>query len=276
MAQNPEVGMKCIKYMLFVSNFMFVMVGLLLISFGSTLKSIYYDFEIFMEDHYFSPALLTVAIGVIILLISSFGCAAAIKESTCMVNVYALFLFLVLILEISASIAAYTMRYDIDKAVENNMKEAMKNYWREEPFSTKEEIDFLQIQLNCCGIASKDDWMLYTNSTEIPKSCCQNYGPSTNDECIPKNDGCLDNLVYILKQSSVMLGSGALCITIVQILGIAFALMLAKGIRRIKTERAAQRWQTRQELYLQLARGNDKNPPSPVPVTYTPENSSTA
>lgn len=62
------------------------MVGVLLISFGSTIKSIYYDFEIFMEDHYFSPAKLIVAVGVIILLISAFGCAAAIKESTCMVN----------------------------------------------------------------------------------------------------------------------------------------------------------------------------------------------
>lgn len=63
------------------------MVGVLLISFGSTIKSIYNDFELFMEDHYFSPAGLVIAVGVIILLIAVFGCVAAIKESTCMVNV---------------------------------------------------------------------------------------------------------------------------------------------------------------------------------------------
>lgn len=62
------------------------MVGILLISFGSTIKSIYTDFELFMEDHYFSPATLVIAIGIIIMLIAAFGCVAAIKESTCLVN----------------------------------------------------------------------------------------------------------------------------------------------------------------------------------------------
>lgn len=62
------------------------MVGILLISIGSTIKSIYHDFELFMEDHYFSPAALIIAVGAIILLIAVFGCMAAIKESVCMVN----------------------------------------------------------------------------------------------------------------------------------------------------------------------------------------------
>lgn len=45
--------------------------------------------------------------------------------------------------------------------------------------------------------------------------------------------------------------------------------MLAKSIRRLKTQQAAARWQTRQELYLQLARGTEKQPQTPV--VYTPE-----
>lgn len=45
--------------------------------------------------------------------------------------------------------------------------------------------------------------------------------------------------------------------------------MLAKSIRRVKTQEAAARWQTRQELYLQLARGAEK--PSNTPVVYATE-----
>jgi CD63 antigen len=53
MTKEIDVGMKCIKYMLFVANFMFVMIGFLLISIGSTIKAIYGDFEVFMAQHYF-------------------------------------------------------------------------------------------------------------------------------------------------------------------------------------------------------------------------------
>lgn len=60
-------------------------------------------------------------------------------------------------------------------------------------------------------------------------------------------------------------------ILFLQILGIAFAVMLSRAIRRLKTALAMQRWQDRTELYLQLARGHDKNPPTPVPVTYSVE-----
>lgn len=67
------------------------MVGVLLISFGSIIKSIYHDFELFMEDHYFSPATLVIAIGIIVMLIAVFGCVAALKESTCLVNMVRIF-----------------------------------------------------------------------------------------------------------------------------------------------------------------------------------------
>lgn len=52
-----------------------------------------------------------------------------------------------------------------------------------------------------------------------------------------------------------------------QVLGISFAILLAKHIRRLKTEAAAARWRTRQ-LYLQLAEGNDKS--NSTPVVYMP------
>lgn len=63
------------------------MVGFLLISIGSTINAIYYDFELFMETHHFKPAQLMIAVGVIIFFVAMFGCIGAIKESTMLVNV---------------------------------------------------------------------------------------------------------------------------------------------------------------------------------------------
>lgn len=274
MAQNLNVGMKCVKYMLFVSNFMFVMVGVLLICFGCTIKTIYHDFELFMEDHYFSPAKLTIAIGIIILLISVFGCAAAIKESTCMVNMFAVLLSLALVLEVAASISAYAMRANLEFYMQDKMADVMRNYTQDN--EAREAVDFLQTKMACCGVHVSHEWFMYIkNNTDYPESCCNHRTTQNPDErnCVPYASGCLDRLSYVMAESSVMLGSGALCIAFVQILGIAFAVMLAKSIRRLKTEQEAQRWQSRQELYLQLARGSDKT--ATTPVTYTATSSTT-
>lgn len=62
------------------------MIAFLLISIGSTVGALYSGFDIFMEDHFFSPSALLIAIGIIILFVSVFGCIGAIKESVCLVK----------------------------------------------------------------------------------------------------------------------------------------------------------------------------------------------
>lgn len=55
-----------------------------------------------------------------------------------------------------------------------------------------------------------------------------------------------------------------------QFLGIVFSHMLAKAIRRIKTQGLVEQLQSRQQLYEQLARGQDEKV---TPVLYTPASS---
>ncbi|RZC41560.1 CD63 antigen [Asbolus verrucosus] len=195
MAEEIDVGMKCIKYMLFVANFMFVMIGFLLISIGSTIKAIYGDFETFMEAHYFSPATLAVAIGVIIFFVALFGCVGAIKESTCLINLFAFFLTLLLILEIAAAVAAYVMRGQIEETIRKKMEYSIEDYY--------------------VDVYDRKAW---------------NFAQS-------------------------------------RMLGIIFAWMLAKAVRRLKTQELIDQDQNRQRIYEQLARGKDENP---TPVLYTP------
>lgn len=62
------------------------MIGVLLISIGTTIRAIYTAFEVFMESHYFSPAALLIAIGIIIFFVALFGCVGAIRGSVCLIN----------------------------------------------------------------------------------------------------------------------------------------------------------------------------------------------
>lgn len=274
---NLDVGMKCVKYMLFTTNFMFVMIGFLLISIGSTIAGIYGDFDMFLEGHFFSPSSLLVAIGVIIFFVSLFGCIGAVKESTCLVNIYAVFLSLILILEISAAIAAYSMRNNMFTYIEKNMNESITDYPNNPQIM--EQWDILQYNFECCGVRQPEDWDFMKNYTqpinvdtipvkiwEGPKTCC------VEKECNNiYSDGCLGRLHYIVSECAYLVGTGAICVAIVQFLGIVFANMLAKSIRRIKTEEEVKRQENRQRLYAQLAMAGKDD--KPTPVLYTPTSS---
>ncbi|XP_017775525.1 PREDICTED: leukocyte surface antigen CD53-like [Nicrophorus vespilloides] len=263
MAQDAEVGMKCISYMLFTTNFMFAMIGFLLISVGSTITAIFTDFETFILTQ-FSPAALLIAIGVIIFIVSLFGCFGAIKKSTCLINTYAFLLSLILILEISAAIAAYSMRSNVAEYVGDNMQTTIAFYKKHN--STKAEWDYLQSRLQCCGINGPEDWKEILN-IEPPSSCYR--GDIKMELNNLYTGGCLNRLHFIMHDCATLIGTGAICVAVVQLLGVIFGFMLAKSVRRLKTEQALER-DNRQRFYAQMARGTSDKP---TPVLYTPTES---
>jgi CD63 antigen len=301
MTKEIDVGMKCIKYMLFVANFMFVMIGFLLISIGSTIKAIYGDFEVFMAQHYFSPAVLAIAIGVIIFFVALFGCVGAIKESTCLINMFGVFMGFLLVLELSAAIAAYAMRGQIEDTIRQKMEQSIGEYYHDD--YDKGIWDFTQQRLYCCGVDNYHDWESYVMTAadieemtttpkdssdgssssaaasssssspfslwEGPQSCCHPRDVH-NHQCVKQyvfREGCLDSLSYIVSESALLLGCGALAVAFIQLLGVVFACMLAKAVRRLKTQELLDREQDRQTTYEQLARGKEENQ---TPVLYTP------
>lgn len=140
--------------------------------------------------------------------------------------------------------------------------------------------------MKCCGVHNYSDWEEYGKS--IPDSCHDSY--SYNNIY---TRGCLDILTYVISEFSLLITIGCLCISIIQvcfpnekkfvinvndvvinfqILGIVFAQMLAKSIRKVKTQILVRRQENR-KFYEQLAYGGltDKKP-----VVYTPSGSSDA
>lgn len=278
--KDLDFGMKCIKYMLGVANLMFVFVGILLISIGYTIKGIYQNFEQFMSSHYYNPSTLAIVIGFFIFLIALFGCIGAIKESTFLVNTYAFLLAIVLILEISVSIAAYAMRSNIEGSVSSNMRYAMERYDLEFNAFTW---NATQYNLQCCGIRNYTEWSEFadrfllvtvpsneTNPISVPQSCCVNENCSSTSN-LYKRPGCLYRLSYIVSQCALLLAIGAVCVSFIQILGIIFAHMLAKSIRKLKTQMLVEKEERRRKFYEQMVKNELEKAKSPT--LYTPKDS---
>ncbi|KAM6977573.1 CD63 antigen [Aplochiton taeniatus] len=168
-----EGGMKCVKYLLFLSNFIFWLCGLALIILG-VLVQIALHKTLLIQDASASAPLVIIAVGVVILFISFFGCCGACKESHCMVTMFSVLLCLIIIVEIGAAIAAYVFRGKVTEVVQNSLTEMITRYSNSsEEF--KKVVDRLQEDLKCCGIHNSSDWVHFKpDSDSVPDSCCVN------------------------------------------------------------------------------------------------------
>ncbi|XP_065076945.1 tetraspanin-7-like [Ochlerotatus camptorhynchus] len=241
-------GMRCIKYIIFVINFLFLLTAILIVTVGTAIGTIFGDFEYFIDAHFFSPAHLLVAIGFIMMFVSIFGCIGAVKESTAMINIYGVLLAIVFILEVATAISAFALRGQVEEMVRRTINESMASY-NGNP-NVAQSVDFMQQVLECCGVEGYQDWKFFlpnaTESIELPKSCCQR---STLDEsCIPFEYGCYSRLQWVVSESAALIATGATTVAFVQIMGSICAFMLARTIRRTKSLREARRWQLQQSL----------------------------
>lgn len=141
----------------------FQLTAIMIISIGMTIQTIYSDFEIFIDDHFMSPPTLLVAIGILLLFVSSFGCVGAIKESTMLINIvsiktnswitsrhahsnlypkYGLLLGCIFILEVAAAIAAFALHNQIPNMLLRTMTQALEYYDTKD--YVRDSVDFMQ------------------------------------------------------------------------------------------------------------------------------------
>ncbi|XP_049866818.1 CD63 antigen-like [Pectinophora gossypiella] len=278
---NLEVGMRCIKYMLLCVTAIFVLTSALIISVGTTIYAIYYDVSLFLDDKFFSPATFIIVIGIIMLFVSLFGCVGALKESTCLVNIFAVILTLVLVLELAAAVTAYVLRAQVEDILDENLRTALPYYY-EKP-EIEAAFDFIQSRLNCCGVDQYEDWRdvshpngitgISINNITVPNSCCaetQFVSELAVEECTKLYaKGCLPRVIYIVYQSAGLIGAGAMTIAFIQVIGIVFSFSLASSIRKAKSERARRKWEIQERMINAYTSLNPENEKA-APVIYVP------
>ncbi|XP_043796423.1 CD63 antigen-like [Apis laboriosa] len=274
-ATHLDVGLRCIKYLLCAVNSLFVLTGVMIISVGTTIYAVYEDFSHFLDPSYFSPATLLIVVGIFVFIIAFLGCCGALRESTCMVLVFAVSLSFVLVLELAAAIAAYALQDGIKNLLAEKINITMHQY--EKNVEATEAIDFLQSKLYCCGYNGYKDWEEIMKEQKFPPSCQSNI-PSENNTCIYDDKGilcsefyttgCIQNLSIIIHRSALYIGTGAVAIALIQLTGIMFACMLGKAIRRQKTERERRKWELRESLVNGYQPLGKSDPFTTFPVVY--------
>lgn len=227
-------GMTCVKYLLFLFNLIFAITGIVFISVGAVILGCYKGYSNFVDNWFFAAPVLMIIVGVIVFLVSFFGCCGAVKENHCMIITFSLLLLLIFALELGAGISGYMMRDEVGSMLEKRLESTMSQYLTNK--EAKDSWDIMQHDLNCCGISGPLDWKssVFKNG-DLPNTCCIEV--STDNKCDPNSisvrvDGCMNKLQSTIKDNAVILGGVGVGIALVQLIGVIFACCLARSIRR--------------------------------------------
>ncbi|XP_070539946.1 tetraspanin-33-like [Ptychodera flava] len=264
-AVNPVI-----KYLLFAFNFIFWVVGFLMLGLGiwaTVEKGVgnVMDYLDLLTD----PAIVLIVVGAVIFIIGFAGCVGAIRENTFFLMFFYLFLALILLLELVAGIVAIVFAEETYNQVDIVVQRAIVRY-RSDP-DLRNFIDFVQVELKCCGgKGGYQDWSnnMYFNCSDsnpsrercgVPYSCCRpedNGNNIINTQCgydttnkpttevsdIIYISGCVAVLVQLVNNNVYLIGGLAIGFAIVQIIGIFLARTLHSQIdeQRRRHERGKQ------------------------------------
>ncbi|KAF3430124.1 hypothetical protein E2986_03977 [Frieseomelitta varia] len=229
-----SLGSRCVKYLMFIFNLLFVITGIILLSIGVTIQGVYYNYQHFLDNKFLSAPSLLIAIGTIIFFIAFFGCCGAVRENYCMIVTFTSLLVIVFILELSGGISGYVLRARASSIIQEKMKESIQQYQNNSEISTV--WDNLQRDFHCCGTTNATDWVTigHMKETNIPASCCMEITAPKNCTITSptvQSTGCYNTFVSFIKSHAVQLGGVGLGIAFVQAIGIWFSVFLARSIR---------------------------------------------
>lgn len=248
-------GESCLKYLLFVVNFIVWVCGIVVLGVGIYSRVKAGDWSDLLEESaVIDAANLLIASGAIVLVIGFVGCCGALKQARPLLVIYAILLILIFVLEIAGGIYAAVKKDDVIKSLQKGLQKSMTNSYGGTSEADKgytESIDWFQENVKCCGSTGPQSW----NNTKwdikqkeaaqkdnatvaliVPNSCCikdncnkvATYGELKADStymagCVKESEKFLDT------HTKELVGVG-IGIAFIQILGIVFAILLCRAI----------------------------------------------
>ncbi|KAJ8718938.1 hypothetical protein PYW07_016494 [Mythimna separata] len=250
----------CLKYVIFGVNVLFWFLGLIVLAVGVwawTEKDTFNNLSR-LTNIALDPAFILICVGTITFIIGFTGCVGALRENTCLLACYAVFLALLLLAEMTTGILFFVFKDWIKQQATTGFQSFITHY-REDP-DQQNLIDWIQEDwLQCCGVEGPRDWdrNAYFNCSSgavgsreacgVPFSCCRNKPQDIirNKQCgydvrkptynydrtkIIFDKGCLEAAEEWFDHNLLIVATSAVCTAFAQILGICFAQNLRADI----------------------------------------------
>lgn len=111
-----------------------------------------------MSKFWLDPAWIFILVGGSTFIIAFCGCVGALRENTCLLATYAVFLGVILLTELTVGILGFVFKDWVKSQLETEL-DAMILTYRDDP-DLQSLIDWIQRDwLQCCGINGPNDWV---------------------------------------------------------------------------------------------------------------------
>uniref|UniRef100_A0A5K3EU08 Tetraspanin n=1 Tax=Mesocestoides corti TaxID=53468 RepID=A0A5K3EU08_MESCO len=178
-----------IKYLLCITNFFFMMAGGMLFILGviafAESAIITQKSTISLLQWLFNLTVIVIGVGFITMCVAFTGFTGSLRENQCLLKFYYISLALLFVFETIIGIFFFVYRETAINRAEELVKKTFISQYREIGFEDSTSfVDFIQVELQCCGPKSYMDWTenryFSCNATNIsseacgvPFSCCR-------------------------------------------------------------------------------------------------------
>lgn len=182
-----------VKYLLFVFNLFFFVLGSLIFCFGIWILIDNNSFASFVGLSFLPLQIWSKVLavsGLITMGVALLGCVGALKEFRSLLGLYFGMLLLLFATEITLGILISTQRVLLERKVNEIAMKTIQNYHLDPKNTEAEEsLDYIQATLGCCGWNSPQDWFqissLNSNKSGEPRAPCSCYNASmTNNSTV--------------------------------------------------------------------------------------------
>ncbi|XP_040570131.1 CD9 antigen isoform X2 [Lepeophtheirus salmonis] len=153
----------CLKFLVFVANFLFWCLGLGVMAVSLWLL---FDAKLYLQSlgshrvDYFIGTYIILGVGAVITLVGFLGCCGAWKESPWMLGTFFVFLVFILVAEFGACILVYFKEAPYQGVIENSVKATVMKKYHQNSTATTQTFDLIQQGLECCGAEGPSDWSI--------------------------------------------------------------------------------------------------------------------
>ncbi|XP_039501660.1 23 kDa integral membrane protein [Drosophila santomea] len=226
-----DCGTSMVKYILFIFNTIVSIIGILGIVYGVLILKSVGTIEVNGVQGFPPQALMPIiliSLCSIVVFISFLGCCGAIRESVCMTMSYAVFLLILLILQLTLVVLMFTQKDKIQNAMGNVIEQA----WESDSAQEGDIFDAIQQSMHCCGSNSALDYI--NKGKLLPSSCCS--GSCLN----PANyyPGCRGKFIDLMSARGENVNYVGIGLIVGELIGFIFACCLANNVRNYKRRNA--------------------------------------
>ncbi|KAM4711609.1 CD9 antigen-like isoform 2-T2 [Anableps anableps] len=217
-------GMECLKYAMFVFNFLFWLAGTAVLAVGlwlrfdSRTKALFEDQE--SPSVFFTGVYLLTAAGALMMLVGFLGCCGAIKESPCMLGLFFVFLLIIFAAEVAAGIWGLSNKDKVIEEVSEFYKQTFYNYKNTKQEALKETLRLIHFGLDCCGPTG--------TMSDTAKDIC----PKQEGLEILVTTSCPKAINDVFNNKLHIIGGVGIGIGVIMIFGMIFSMMLCCAIKR--------------------------------------------